>query len=264
MEEVSQILDILQVNKSIIHNVTAINLLTNPEIKILIPEERDCVYCKGFGFIDFKEHPCVRCEGLGVIVEEIVRENVTGSFPDFCVDCQGTGVDRRYQRFCCVKCQCTGKMKVKNSCVVRPKDLSPLTIQQFQVSFNLVRSDPYYLSDDYKLCYSITIGLTEVFCGFRRHFIHPKHHNTILFFSRGFVVDPNYYYCIANQGFNGSPLFVRFTIIYPETIGKIPRKSMFTWRNLETLIGQRYQPDLSINCCNITMIDLSTTDKILI
>lgn len=228
---------LLQANAEIKQRVS-INDILAKSTKVLVPTQIPCPYCHKVPY-----NKCSQCVNF---VEYYVEDDMVKARDCRCIEY-------------CVRCQSTKLLTIKVSVETNIPTLHPFAITHNDIKYAvyLDAHRPYYVSDG-KLHYNIELCLSEIVCGFRRKLEHPNHPNTVIVWPRGTLFHHTNKYILPNSGFNGEPLYLTFSVRYPDDIGQVNAKEPFSWRNVERLLG--IIPYQQISGKDIVLIDLNQLD----
>lgn len=224
-----------------IHQSVDITDIFARRVKILVPVKQKCIFCNG---ITYNTCDCI---------DGVKYYESSGIIKTKCCNCNKIEI--------CYRCKSSGHMIVKEAVHVQLHSLLPFAIKHKGITYAtyINATAPYYIKD-HKLHYRITLSLSEMICGFRKKLVHPDHPNTLIIWPRGPIFHLSNKYILPEAGFNGDDLFITFDVKYPDSLGYVPPKEPFSWRNIERFLGHVGFEQISPK--DIVLIDLNTLDYV--
>lgn len=224
-----------------IHQKVDIADIFSKRVKILVPVKQNCIFCNGITY-----NTCDCIDGIKY------RES-KGTIKIVHCNCNKIEI--------CYRCKSSGEMIVKEPVYVQLSSLLPFSIKHHDKTYAIyIGANPPYYIENHRLHYKITLTLSEMICGFRKKLVHPNHPNTLIIWPRGSMFHLTNKYILPGAGFAGDDLFITFDVKYPDSLGHVPPKEPFSWRNIERFLGRIDFEQISPK--DIVFIDLNTLDYV--
>jgi len=255
-----------QINRS----VTLTEIFSQNKINVKFPRKTKCDLCMATGFKDKQIHPCTKCKGTGMITQVMRHGPAIFRQQTICDMCHGTKRDTTPSHSDrCKSCSGSGTIESENTVEIDlPKNILKENIVHVKgagswtngtyadlaviLNLDISESTNFSLDQDKILTYTIHINFSETICGFIKMIEHPSGKKICIESAVGNVINPNTIYILEKLGlstkYDIGPLHLKFMIHYPETI-IIPdsKKLAFTYKNLEKILGGKFEPDYDIS-----------------
>lgn len=262
-------------------SITLEEAYNGKEVKKSIERNNLCKKCLGTGAKDKKNHECVRCKGSGGI--DAVNPAQYEPRQRICPECRGTGGDVYYEK--CDKCfgkkialgkyiakfyippgsATDDRLRIKNEGhMLKTMTRGDIHIQIKIIDHDIFKRDVLIDNRVNKINLRLTldISLCEALCGFKKDIKHLD--GRIISFVNKDIITTGEIKKIEKEGmpYTGQKeikgdLFVKFNVIYPETLTEKQKSSLYF-----CLTNKRYKGyNLTIPEDNIE-VTCKPTDKI--
>lgn len=233
-----------------VYNISLSEYFTSNTIKLKIKRNVMCDECAFTGFKDKKKHVCKQCNGTGV---KVIRLNSHQILQQPCHHCSRTGNDISKRELFCNKCKglCFAEIieeievevprNITENSNILLKDKGPWVNNKYGdlLVFLKINTENNFTVIDNKLCYRMDITLKDMICGLTKNIKHPNKSRITIKSDPGFIVNPNFYYILPDQGFkreNGcDDLYICFNISYPSKI-TLPKEKILTFETLAIVL----------------------------
>lgn len=232
---------------------------TKKTVNIKISRDMKCENCNATGFNDKQFHYCKQCNGAGMSTKTIRQGAVSQQFITTCPVCQGQKIDTQDKNLFCTVCKGKATTKLEEEIEVPvPTNIlqEPLHVIEekgpwmngkyidLAVIFELKMPKNFHLSSNGKLTYTMHINTCEMFCGLERTIDHPSGKKLLIMAEPGYVLNPDDIYFIEKMGLNGDIMYLNFVVHFVDKITMPKKKSYLTYETLETLLGERREPNV--------------------
>lgn len=224
---------------------------TSTNFKLKIKRNVKCNDCDFTGFKDKKKHPCKHCNGNGI---NIIRLNANQILQQPCRFCNQSGNDMSNRELFCHSCKgsCFKEIDeeleaeipkdIIEDSTIFMKDKGPWIKNKYAdliIFLKLKMDNNFTILRNKKLCYSLDITLKDIICGTTKNIKHPNKSKLTIKSNPGFIINPNFYYILPNQGFKRGDtiddLYIYFSVNYPSKI-KLPKNKLLTFDTLAMVL----------------------------